>query len=301
MKKLLGVGLASLAVFLICLEIIVANIGLEDINIFNILWLQYFIALVGFLIMAQKIKFRWPKLKKNKYWIILSSILKLGNVYFFYKSLFYLFPDIVSVTSLSGDLFVIIGGVLFLREAFKWNQKFGLLIVLLGLGMYFYRTFNEFSEETLNIGLLYLVIAQLCWAGYLLIQKILISKEIPPCNLNFFTFLFVTIMLTPMVNFQGYSIFEIETWILVAITGIITLYTFTLILKAFQYIDANKVSVILSANPFITVILVYLYNLIGTEKIELSPFGLTEFLGGVILIGGIILSNWKFKDKKNPL
>ncbi|WP_196892399.1 DMT family transporter [Aureivirga marina] len=299
--NLLGIGFAVLALLLICSEVIVAKLGLDTVNVMNIVWLQYIISLIGFMIMVRYVKFQWQLIKPNKVLIFFSSLSKLANVYFFYSSIFYLFPDFIAVTSLSGDLFIIFGGILFLKESFRKKQIIGLLMVVAGLAIYFYQTVSEFSPENLNVGLFYLVLSQFCWAFYALSQKTLIKKDIPPCNLNFFTFLFTSVAILPFVNFGEIAGFSLKIWVLITITALITLYTYTALLKAFQFIDANRVSIILSSSPFLTVVLVYGFNFFSSQKIELSELGIIETIGGIILITGIIISNWKSTKNKNPL
>ncbi|WP_196893162.1 DMT family transporter [Aureivirga marina] len=293
-----GISFAFLTAILIGVELIVVKLGLDKIDVITVIWLQYSLAMIGFLIMTQKMKFNKTRIKENYKMIIISSLAQLGNIVFLYNAISELFPDFVAMMELSGDLFVIVGGIIFLQESIYRMQKIGFVLVLLGIGLYFHQTFFQVESKHFNLGLLNLLLAEICWAVYALTQKVLVKKEIPACNLNFFTFLCTSLFLLPFVEFGHISSFNTGIWFLIGIAVFSTLYTYTSFIKAFEYIDAGKVSVILAISPFLTVILIYIYNLFGENPIKLTTLNTLEVFGGVLLFAGAILSSWTPKTSE---
>ncbi|WP_196888399.1 DMT family transporter [Aureivirga sp. CE67] len=297
-NEIKGISFSFLTAILIGVELIVVKLGLDKIDVLTVIWIQYSIAMIGFLLMTKGFNFDKQRLKKNYKMILISSLAQLGNIVFLYHAISELFPDFVAMMELSGDLFVIAGGILFLRESVAKTQKYGFVLVLIGIILYFNQTFSQVDSKHFNFGMLNLILAELCWAVYALTQKVLVKKEIPPCNLNLFTFLCTSIFLLPFVKFGHISSFDSRIWILISIAVIATLYTYTLFIQAFKYIDAGKVSVILAISPFLTVLLIYIYNFFGETPIQLVELNSLEVLGGILLFSGAVLSSWTPKTSK---
>jgi drug/metabolite transporter (DMT)-like permease len=96
-------------------------------------------------------------------------------------------PVSAQILTQCGPLFLVVGGALVLREPLSRLQAGGVLVLIIGMGLFFNLPGFGFSlSGGLGIGHLMAVLAAVGWAVYALAQRRLISKVAPTRSLLLF-------------------------------------------------------------------------------------------------------------------
>ena len=112
-----------------------------------------------------------------------------------------------------------------------------------------------------------MLIAAVTWAVYSVLLKILVLKY-PPMQLNLVIFGLPVLLYLPFVNFGHFVGIGITGWLILLFLGLNTLFAYGLLSLAIQYIEANKISVILVLNPLLTVALMAIISHSGATWIK---------------------------------
>ena len=155
----------------IVLKLLLAHMDAATIN-----WYRFLIAapVVGIYLGASA---RFPTMKSlsiNARWLLLIAVVGLAGSYLlFLLSLNLVSPGTAQVVIQLAPIMLMAGGLLFFGERFKLMQWVGVLVLALGLGLFFnHRLVEMFSGlGTQTSGVLMVVAASASWAAYALAQK----------------------------------------------------------------------------------------------------------------------------------
>jgi len=114
-------------------------------------------------------------------------------------------------------------------------------------------------------------------------------QKYPPQQLNVVLYGLPVLALTAFVPFRELDGLNITGWILLFLLGINTLIAYGCIGEAFKYIEANKVSVIITLNPIITFIVMALMDTMNIRWIEPENITIYSLLGALLVVSGAIL------------
>ena len=258
---------------------------------FTIVWFRYAFAFLGLIILlsiknpkAFKIIFRPPLMA-------LVAAMALAINYFTYLyGITLTSPGNAQIIIQFGPMLLAIMGIFLFKEKFIRLQFFGLLLLLLGFGLFY---FNKFSHLTLGqhdffIGSLWVFGAAVAWAMYAGIQKELV-KSIDPQELNIIFYGVSFFLFLPLVNFKTLTNLNPMQWGLMISLGINTLVAYGLIGEALKRIPANLVGVIITINPLLTLIFIWAFNKIGWNIIEGEHLTFSGVLGALLFLMGAIL------------
>ena len=277
------------------------KVALGFVDPFTIVWFRFAFATLGLIILllindpsAFKIILRPPVLA------IIASI-SLGINYFTYLyGITLTSPGNAQIIIQFGPMLLAIMGIFLFKEKFLKVQYFGLFLLLLGFILFYLNkiTHLALSKHDFHLGSIWVFIAAVAWAVYAAIQKDLV-KSIGPQKLNIIFYGVCFFLFLPLTNFKTLSSLNPFQWSIMISLGINTLVAYGLIGEALKRIPANKVGVIITLNPLLTLIFIWAINKIGWNFIEgenltvLGIFGSFLFLlGAIIVIIGPGLKNW---------
>jgi len=134
------------------------------------------------------------------------------------------------------------------------------------------------------------------WVVYAAIQKKLVERYSSQ-QLNMVLYLIPTLMFVWVADFTALSNLSLGMWLLVIFLGLNTLIAYGALAESFKYLEATKVSIIITLNPIITISTLTIMALLEVTIIQTTVISLLGFVGAVLVVSGAILAVAKRKKK----
>ena len=143
----------------------------------TIIFYRFSVAALALIILLG-IKRKLPKLSQftpHLWRLALVGVLGLaGNFFFFNSSLSYVDPAVTQIFIHLSSFSMLICGVLIFKEKLGVHQKIGLVLLVIGLGLFFNKRLDLLLElNVYSTGVILSIIAALVWVGYGLAQKLM--------------------------------------------------------------------------------------------------------------------------------
>lgn len=288
-----GLIFASLTAILWGFLAIALKVAVTAIDPITVSWFRFATASVLILIfLGSKNNDELKSLKKFP-WLALVAAAGLTLNYVGYISGIQLTsPNNAQIIIQSAPLLLGVIGILFFKEKISGRQLIGIAVA--GIGFYFFYL-NQLDDTidsgktVYNIGSLYVFLAGLCWVIYAVSQKILVRTH-PVRVINAILFIFSTFALAPFVNYQSIFQMSIGMWILMLFLGLNTLLAYSFLGEAFKYADANKVGIIITLNPLITIFVMTALSYFEVSWISSDLLTWPGFFSAFAVISGAILA-----------
>jgi drug/metabolite transporter (DMT)-like permease len=271
------------------------------------LTIGWFRFLVAFSLLFMILGFRKPghlKILTNPpLFIIIASVCLGINYLGFIYGLKLTTPGTAQVFVQAGPMLLGLVGFIFFRETLSPRQGIGFLIAGLGL-LFFYRenlVQMVAEEDIFSMGVVWVLIAAMAWAVYATFQKKLV-RDYPPQQLNLFLFGLPVLLFLPFVRFSGFYELSLVQWMLMLFLGLNTLVAYGSLSMAFKYIEASKVSIIVTMNPVLTFVymgLLALWEVSWIQPEKLSVAGMSA--AAMVLVGAIMAIVAAHPSKKKTL
>ncbi|MGB4654803.1 MAG: DMT family transporter [Bacteroidales bacterium] len=284
---------------------IVVEVALRFIDAQTMVWFRFAFAATVLLLYFV---FRKPNdlksiLKKFPPALLLAGICLGFNYYGYAKGLDYTSPSTTQVFIQMGPIMLAIVGVVFYREKFNTKQLVGIIIAFCGLVLFYFNQLKVMVDESFNLGFLLIVFAAVSWVVYAINQKKLV-KQYNTQLLNLFIYLIPALFYTPIANFSVFGNLNINQWLIMIFLGANTLLAYGFLAVALKHIEAYKVSIIITLNPIITVVVMSILYRMQVSWIQGEQLEPLSALGAILLLGGAVMSIYfsrlNFKDKKVP-
>ena len=133
-----------------------------------------------------------------------------------------------------------------------------------------------------------MILAALAWTGYASLQKKLV-QEFHAQQLNLIIFGLPIIILLPFVEFSSFADFTPGLWVLLIFLGVNTIVAYGCLAEAFKYMEANKISVIITLNPIITFVTMTILGSMDLDWIDAEMITIFGVIGAVFVIFGAIM------------
>jgi drug/metabolite transporter (DMT)-like permease len=214
------------------------------------------------------------------------------NQYFgFIRGLELTSPGIAQIFIQLGPVLLAVSGFVFFKERLTIRQLMGLMLVSAGLIIFYNEQIHHILTDwnAWQKGVIWIVIAAVTWAVYSVLLKVLVLKY-PPMQLNLVIFGLPVLLYLPFVHFSHFLQLNFVGWLIVVFLGLNTLFAYGLLSLAMQYIEANKISVILILNPILTFALMAILSYSGATWIEHEHFTLVTIAGALIVLAGAVLT-----------
>ena len=197
----------------------------------------------------------------------------------------------------NGQIFIQIGpillavvGVIIFKERLSGRQLLGFIVAGAGLTLFFRDQLQNLlgSEDVYVVGVIWLILAAVAWTVFASLQKQLV-KNFHAQQLNLVVFGLPMIILIPFVEFNTFQNFTPGLWILLVFLGINTIVAYGCLTEAFKYIEANKISVIITLNPIITFVTMSILGSMHLDWIDAEVMTKYGIFGALLVISGAIL------------
>lgn len=268
---------------------IALKMTLKDLSSSSIVWARFsiaFLLLFTYLVVKRRetlLIFLKPPKK-----LIIASLCLAFNYFGYMKGLEYTTPGTAQVFIQLGPVLFAMAGIYIFKEKINWKHVLGFLIVLAGLGLFYWEQLLAMaSQTTYTIGILWVIGAAISWAVYALYQKDL-SHQMSTNQLNIFIYGFCTLLFAPFPSYGSFLHLGLGTWLLVLFLGVNTLVAYGAIALAFRFLDSSKVSIIITMNPLLTFILMYIFTVMQVNWIPPEHFSIVSILGALLALGGTI-------------
>ena len=290
-KRIYGVLYAGTTALFWGFLAIFIKVSLNDVDPVTVVWFRFSVAfLFLFSYFLFKDRQKISIVKHPPYLLILAAMSLMINYLGFANGIHLTSPSNAQIFIQIGPITLAVVGIIIFRETLSIRQFFGFVVAGAGL-TFFYRDqlANLLGSEDVYInGVLWLILAALAWTTYAALQKNLV-RHFHAQQLNLVIFGLPAIVLIPFVDFSSFAEFSTILWILLIFLGINTIVAYGCLAESFKYMEANKISVIITLNPIITFITM---SVLGSMKFEwidgevMTWFGL---LGAVLVIFGAIM------------
>lgn len=288
-----GIMFAAITATLWGFLAIALKVAVGYIDPIAVAWFRFlfaFVFLFGILFFSNKEK---TKLILRPPLLAIIAGIGLGFNYVGYiKGLQLTTPNSAQVVIQIAPIILAIIGLIFFKERLSKVQALGFLLALSGFVLFYYDKLSSFFNETrdtFNFGILLVVLGALSWVIYAALQKVLVKKYNPQ-SLNLIVFLVPGILLIPFVPMDAFMNLSLPMWGLLAFLGVNTLVAYGSLAEAFRHLEANKVGIIITLNPMITIAAMYLLSILEVSWIapeKISVFGL---MGAVMVVTGAIFA-----------
>jgi len=186
-----------------------------------------------------------------------------------------------------GPVLFALGGIFIYKEKITWIHIVGFAIVILGYVLFYYEQMGVSAQNGPQYfhGVVLILSAGVTWAVYAILQKLLIHKYTPN-QLNLFIFGYCSLLFLPFAKFSTFGQISTIDWILLVHHGLNTIFAYGSIALAIKFMEANKVSLIVTLNPVITVLIMVVFGELGAKWISQEHFSLLSMIGGTLALTG---------------
>ena len=290
--KFRGIFFASVTALLWGFLAIALKVSLVDLSPVDITWIRFTVAFI--LLTLFYIIFDSSQLKiiKNPPLLLLAAAICLGLNYLgFITGVNYTSPAVAQVFIQIGPVLLALSGFIVYKEKVSMLQLTGLLIVVCGLTLFYNEQLSGIIVERkiFNTGIVWVIFGAVAWSGYAVIQKKLVQSY-PPMQLNIIIFGLPALLYSPFVHYNKLQEASPEYWLLLIFLGLNTLVAYGSLAMALKYIEANKVSVIITQNPIITFITMAILGGLEVSWIAPEHFTFLTIIGAVLVIAGAVLT-----------
>jgi RarD protein len=265
------------------------KIALQEFSGGSIVWFRFtFAFVVLFLILKFQKKQPESIILSPPGFGVLAGILLAGNYFYFLKGVEAGTPSNAGILIQVAPVMLVFLGVALFKERFKWNQGIGLAIAVVGYVLFYRDQNQQWGSEAYSETSLYMFAAAVLWVGYMVFQKKL-SVLHKAQNLNLLVYGTAALVLIPTVTWTEFNNPHVGSWLLMIFLGVNTLLAYGCLAEAVNYIPLWLISVVITLNPFITLMAMHLLSAVAPGWVEPEIIGLWGYIGASIAIFGVVM------------
>ncbi len=277
----------------IALQNVLSVMGAE-----SIVWYRFLVASLAMLLLLSWKK-KLPTLSQfnARYWkLSIIGILGLaGNFFLFNSSLKYIEPAIAQIFIHLSSFMMLICGVFVFKEKLGLHQKIGLVILIIGLGLFFNDRLAIFTSlNDSSFGILISISAAVVWVAYGMAQK-LMSRQFSAQQILLIMYVGCVMVLMPFAQFsqiESLSGFTLGCFIYCCLN---TLIGYGAYAEALNRWDISKVSVVVTLVPLFTILFSHVLPRINPERFVMPHLNTISYIGAFVVVLGAIISAVGFK------
>lgn len=296
-----GLLLAILSALMWGLLAIALKVALNYTDSFTIVWWRFS---ASFLVLVLWFLFRSPQslriLRRPPRLLLLAAVLLGINFIGFQQGIHYAGPAVSQVIIQAGPVNLALVGFIFFHEQISRIRLTGFIVAAFGFFFFYYQQVQgvSYAAREFTFGVIWTLIGALSWTGYAVINKILVRK-IPPMQVNLVLYGLPMLFFLPMADlsslFQAHSL---AVWLLFLFLALNTLIAYGGLSMALKYIEANRISMIVTLNPIITFLLLELLLHLNVKWFDSLPMAPLAYVGAVLVLGGAVMAIG-FHKKRN--
>ncbi len=206
------------------------------------------------------------------------------------EGLVYLNPESVQVLMQIAPFLLMIGGVFIYREVFTRKQFVGAITLMAGLLLFFYQRIPMILSSSAEspVGLVFVIIAAVCWAAYALCQKPLLSA-LHARQLTFLIYILGGSMLLPFAELGDlHGMNALQLWALLFCCAN-TLVAYGAFTHAMGIWEASKVSAVIALAPLFAILSTEWAINIWPDIFTSSELDWVAYIGaGMVIVGSML-------------
>jgi drug/metabolite transporter (DMT)-like permease len=220
------------------------------------------------------------------------------------KSLEYTTPSITQIIIQIGPMSLALMGVLYFKEKLGKRQLTGFALAGIGFFLFYRDQLAQHLElADLNLGVIWVLFAAFTWVIYATAQKT-ISDKYNAQELNLIIYGVAAIMFVFFADFSIVPTLPSDEWPLMIFLAMNTIIAYGCLGAAFNKVEANKISIIITLNPLITIIGMNFLAYLGVKWIAPEKITWQGYLGASLVITGalfVTVFRKKSLEKTPPL
>lgn len=296
-KENLGLLFASFTSVLWGFLAVFLKFSLIDFDAVTVVWFRFtlaFILLFSFFFFKKR---EFVAIFKKPPLLIVFAGIALGlNYVLFLQGLKYTNPTITNIIIQIGPVMLAAVGVFFYKESISFRQSMGFVAVIIGFALFYYDQVSvpEVVYKDLSLGVILILLAAISWVVYASFQKKL-SGTYAPQQLNLIIYFVPIIMFAPFVDYVSFYNINLQSGLVLVFLGVNTLLAYGFIGEALKYAPANKVSIIITLNPIITIITMAILDTFNYDWLGKETTSIFGYFAALLVILGAVLAIYKGK------
>ncbi|MBN1251344.1 MAG: DMT family transporter [Bacteroidales bacterium] len=293
-KTILGYLFALIASIALANSFIFSKLSFKELSFYQFGFYWFFLGTLWNLIYVFFRKKRFFSLTElslsiNSSVIYIAVLEAIATGLFYYAILIMENPGVVSFIGNIGPVFVVLLGLVFLKEAFNKIQFVGILLAVGGVFLINFKGLNSVGDIFLA-GSEYVILASFLFALAAIIARRKRNKFDVGILSLFRAIILLVVFLVLNYSHNQISLISIESFIYVSLGSFLEVFiTIIFAYKSLQYIQAFKTSIIISSKGVFAIISAWIFLFLEPK--------LLEILGGIISIAGVFLVS--FQKVKN--
>lgn len=293
-----GLLYAGFTAFLWGFLAIALKVSVYDLKPVTVVWFRFSFAflllLISLLIFDRNLI---PSVKKLPGLVFVASFFLGLNYLGFISGIKHTTPGTAQVFIQIGPVSLAIAGVLLFKEKFTLRHLIGLMVLLVGFGLFYSVIIDNkgVPNQNLNRGIIYIILGGLSWASFSIIQKIMVRKH-NPNHLNLVIYGLCAIGFLPFAEIGRIPHLSLNEWLLMAFLGLNTFLAYGSLALALKYAEANKISMIITLNPVLTFIVMAILELMAVNWIVYEKFTYISVFGALLALTGVMIVVIKRKN-----
>lgn len=287
----IGLGLSLLVVFFWSTLPVALNISLSAIDAWTLTWLRFSVAAVLTLIvilMTGSWKALFKLSLKDWLWLLLAGSMLICNYVGFIIGLEKTTPANAQVLIQLAPLLMILGGVFVFKEKFKLIQKFGTVLLVLGLILFFNDQIHNILKAEYLQGVYILIFAAVTWAVYALIQKKLHAVLSPQVILTTI-YILASVVLLPFAHLDHFSKINSDQWWAISYACFNTIGAYAAFAQALKFWQASRVGMVIAMVPVFTLLFINLMSSLFSNLVQSEHINTLGFAGVVLSFQDLLL------------
>ena len=225
-------------------------------------------------------------------WLLVLAVLGLVSNYVLYLfGLRLLSPGTTQLVIQIAPILLMVSSLFVFRERFSRAQTLGLLILVLGFGLFFNQRLGELltSLTDYTAGVLIVVLAAVVWVVYGLAQKQLLTQW-NSFQVMMVIYLACALLLTPWAHpLQALQLSPLQGWLLLACC-LNTLVAYGAFAEALAHWEASRVSAALAITPLVTFAAVALAASLWPAHVPPEQLNWIAYAGALVVVLGSALA-----------
>lgn len=285
-----GLFLALLTAFLWGILPIKLKQVLQVMDPITVTWYRLLVSgslLAAYLAATRRLPSFKPLGRKGKGLVLLATCGLLGNYVLYLIGLKLLSAGTAQLVVQIGPVFLLIGSVFLFKERFSVGQGIGLVILLLGFGLFFNQRLEELltSLSTYTTGVLVILLASTIWTFYALGQKQLLTVW-NSMQVMMVIYLLCAAVLTPWAQpLEVLQLSPLQGWLLLGCC-LNTLVAYGAFAEALAHWEASRVSATLAVTPLVTFVAVAAAAWLWPDFVAAEQINALGYFGAFVVVLG---------------
>ena len=211
----------------------------------------------------------------------------VGNYVLYLVGLKMLSPGTAQLVVQMGPIFLMIASVFVFKERFSLGQGLGLVVLIIGFGLFFNQRLDEMltSLGAYTAGVLTILLATTIWVFYALGQKQLLTVW-NSLQVMMVIYLSCAALLTPWAHpLEALDLSPLQGWLLLACC-MNTLVAYGAFAEALAHWEASRVSATLSLTPLVTFVAVALAAWLWPAYVQAEEINALGYTGALVVVLG---------------